>query len=75
MKANLEKRDPAENVARYYSMSVLPNLFGEWTLRRDWGRIGQGGQTKSDLFKSRLEAQCALKKLVDAKRKRAYVIV
>ncbi len=29
MKAYLERHDPAHNIARYYRMSVLPNLFGE----------------------------------------------
>ena len=48
MKAHLEKLDPAKNIARYYRMSVLPNLFGEWTLHREWGRIGRGGQTRMD---------------------------
>ena len=27
----LEKRDPRRNQARFYRMSVMPNLFGEWT--------------------------------------------
>ena len=31
-------------------MSVLSNLFGEWTLRREWGRIGRGSQVRMDLF-------------------------
>lgn len=73
MKAHLEKLDPAENIARYYRMSVLPNLFGEWTLRREWGRIGRRGQVRLDLFRSYTEAKVALKLLFDAKCKRGYV--
>lgn len=41
MQTYLEKRQPAKNMARFYRMAVLPNLFGEWTLYREWGRIGQ----------------------------------
>lgn len=74
MKARLEKCDPTKNVARYYQMSVLPNLFGEWTLRREWGRIGRGGQMRLDLFRSLLEAEDALKSLTHAKEKHDYQI-
>ncbi len=75
MKAHLEKLDPAKNIARYYRMSVLPNLFGEWTLRREWGRIGRSGQVRMDLFRSQVEAESALETLTDAKQKRDYVKV
>jgi len=27
-------------------MQVLPNLFGAWTLYREWGRIGQSGKVR-----------------------------
>jgi predicted DNA-binding WGR domain protein len=47
MQSYLEKHDPAKNQARFYNMVILPNLFGEWTLYREWGRIGQGGQRHS----------------------------
>lgn len=72
MKAHLEKHDPSQNIARYYRMSVLPNLFGEWTLHREWGRTGRGGQTRMDLFQSQDEAEQGLLKIEAAKRKRAY---
>lgn len=73
MNAHLEKHDLEKNIARYYRMSVLLNLFGEWTLRREWGRIGRGGQVRMDLFRSQVEAENALERLTDAKRKRDYV--
>lgn len=44
MQTYLEKRMSAKNVARFYRIMVLPNLFGEWTLYREWGRIGKGGK-------------------------------
>lgn len=75
MKAHLERHDPSQNIARYYRMSVLPNLFGEWTLRREWGRIGRCGQVRMDLFRSQVEAESALETLADAKQKRDYVKV
>ena len=68
----LEKRDSAKNLARFYSLRVLPNLFGEWSLQREWGRIGQAGQVRSLHFPSQEEATCAFLKLEAAKRRRGY---
>ena len=72
MEAYLEKHDPERNQARYYRMLVLPNLFGEWTLQREWGRIGQGCRVRLDLFRSEAEAERALSRLGGAKQRRAY---
>ena len=72
MEIHLEKHDPDRNVARYYRMSVHPNLFGEWTLLREWGRIGQGGRVRLDLFRSKAEAERALSGLEGVKQRRAY---
>ncbi len=68
----LKKRDPSKNQARFYRMAVLPNLFGEWTLERQWGRIGQGGQTRMDWYARAGEAETALLALEAAKRRRGY---
>jgi len=72
MQTYLEKRQPANNVARFYRMSVMPNLFGEWTLYREWGRIGQGGQVRMDWFSDEGQAVAALITLEAAKRQRGY---
>ncbi|QKS11345.1 WGR domain-containing protein (plasmid) [Pseudosulfitobacter pseudonitzschiae] len=47
-------------MARFYRMAVMPNLFGEWTLYREWGRIGQGGQVRMDWFEDENQAVAAL---------------
>ena len=72
MQTYLEKRQPTNNVARFYRMSVMPNLFGEWTLYREWGRIGQGGQVRMDWFDSEDQAIGALIELETVKRRRGY---
>lgn len=38
---------------RYYRMDVQPDLFGQWCLMREWGRIGSTGQTRSFPFPTR----------------------
>jgi hypothetical protein len=40
----------------YYLLAVQPNLFGTWSLIREWGRIGHPSQMKIDLCDSREEA-------------------
>ncbi len=72
MQTYLEKRDPATNQARYYRMQVLPNLFGAWTLYREWGRIGQSGKVLMEWFDSEDLAVGALIMLEAAKRRRGY---
>ena len=60
MQTYLEKRQPAQKMARFYRMAIMPNLFGEWTLYREWGRIGQGGRVRMDWFADENQAVVAL---------------
>jgi predicted DNA-binding WGR domain protein len=48
----LQKRNPERNQYRYYVLDVQPNLFGSWSLIREWGRIGRPGQVKIELCDS-----------------------
>jgi predicted DNA-binding WGR domain protein len=42
--------DPPNSVRRFYRMEIMPSLFGEWSLIREWGRIGQAGPVQVDWF-------------------------
>jgi predicted DNA-binding WGR domain protein len=42
----LYRTDPARNLWRFYHLDVQPDLFGAWCFVREWGRIGQAGQTR-----------------------------
>jgi len=66
MQTYLKKRQPAKNMSRFYRMEVLPNQFGEWTLYREWGRIGQGGQVRMDWFADEDQALWADPYLIEA---------
>ena len=72
MQTYLEKQQAAKNVFRYYRMEVSVNLFGEWTLHREWGRIGRGGRNRMDWFASKDQAEAALISQETLKRKRGY---
>jgi predicted DNA-binding WGR domain protein len=42
----LERVDSAQNIARYYVVSIEPALFAKHTLIRRWGRIGCSGRER-----------------------------
>ena len=72
MHSYLEKHDSAKNQTRFYKLALLPNLFSEWTLYHEWGRIRQGGKVRIEWFVSEDEAKAALIALEVAKRRRGY---
>jgi predicted DNA-binding WGR domain protein len=69
----LTKIDPSRNMARFYVLDVQPNLFGEWALCKEWGRIGRPGRRKHITFVSETEARAALAVVLPRRRKRGYV--
>jgi predicted DNA-binding WGR domain protein len=46
----VQRIDTTKNMARFYAMSIEPDLFGGSALVRRWGRIGTRGQERIDLF-------------------------
>ncbi|MGO6944780.1 WGR domain-containing protein, partial [Rhizobium johnstonii] len=52
----IERIDPSKNMARFYALSIEPNLFGGTSLVRSWGRIGSRGQQKIHVFDSEVKA-------------------
>ena len=68
----LEKRIPARNQKRFYTITVTPTLFGSWTLVREWGRIGQPGTVRETEFETEGEAWAAGAQVRQRKEKRGY---
>ena len=69
---HLHRIDAARNMARYYSMTVQPTLFGEWSLLREWGRIGCAGRLVSTRYASESDAVIAMGRVLKAKQRRGY---
>jgi predicted DNA-binding WGR domain protein len=40
---HLARIDADKNMSRFYKLDVQPTLFGEWSLVKEWGRIGRPG--------------------------------
>lgn len=64
-RVQLRRVDEAQNMRRFYTLTLQPDLWGGCDLVREWGRIGQAGTVRRDAFPSPVEAQAAL----DAKRR------
>ena len=69
---DLIRIDASQNVHRFYRMEIMPGLFGEWSLVREWGRIGQSGQIRVDWFPSEAAAKDARFDIQMQKAKRGY---
>lgn len=68
----VERTNASRNMARYYAMSIEPNLFGDICLLRKWGRIGSKGQMMVHRFCREEEAVELFLDLLRQKRKRGY---
>lgn len=56
---DLRWHDAAGNSQRFYRMELLPGLFGDWSLVREWGRPGRPGQLRVDWFDDEAAAKDA----------------
>lgn len=68
----VERKDASKNMARFYAMSIEPNLFGEACLTRRWGRIGTSGQMKIHHFEKEQDAVDLFLDLLSQKLRRGY---
>lgn len=68
--AYFKKIDPARNQMRFYAVTVGPNLFRQWAMIREWGRIGQAGTIRQTWFES--EALSAGARAARKKERRGY---
>jgi predicted DNA-binding WGR domain protein len=68
----LTRVDASQNMARYYRMTVHPTLFGEWSLVREWGRLGRGGQVRANAFLEEADALDAMMTLESSKVRKCY---
>jgi predicted DNA-binding WGR domain protein len=65
----LYRIDASKRMHRFYRLDVQPDLFGQWCLIREWGRIGTTGRERSIPFPTPGEAQAALDRQRRAKER------
>jgi predicted DNA-binding WGR domain protein len=69
---NLVRIDEGRNMARFYKLDVQPTLFGEWSLVREWGRIGRPGTVRVEVNLTRGVADIALISKWSKKQRLSY---
>jgi predicted DNA-binding WGR domain protein len=70
--ATLTNIDPSQNKHRFYILRVMQNLFGDWSLLREWGRVGSPGTVRCDSFESEQQALEAERRLLRTRQRHGY---
>ena len=68
----LKAIDPAENKARFYAMYIINDLWGGYSLVREYGRIGQPGRVLMNWHPKKNDATNSMNKISRLKQKRGY---
>jgi predicted DNA-binding WGR domain protein len=73
--AFLTRTDPARNINRFYVVEVMPSLFGDWTVMREWGRRGSPGTVRLSSYQRRNEADTAEQRTIKRRLQRGYTAI
>ncbi len=64
--------DPPKNKWRFYSVDIARNLFGDWSIMREWGRIGSPGRIAVESFATEEEARRAEQQIIRTRTRHGY---
>ncbi len=53
----LVSTDRTTNRHRFYTVQIVRTLFGEWSIMREWGRIGSPGTVRLESYGTESEAR------------------
>ncbi|TKV80090.1 WGR domain-containing protein [Bradyrhizobium elkanii] len=68
----LTRNHASKNMYCFYSLDVQPDLFGGFSLIREWGRIGRAGQVRMENFPTRGAADLAMVGHFGRKARKGY---
>jgi predicted DNA-binding WGR domain protein len=71
--AFLTHLEAAQNRCRFYVVTVVPELFGDWSVVREWGGIGSPGQVQERIFATEQAAREEERRTIRRRLKRGYV--
>ena len=71
----LSRTDPTRNIDRFYVVQVMPTLFGDWTVLREWGRRGYPGTVRLSSYQRRNDAETAEQRTIKRRLQRGYTAV
>jgi predicted DNA-binding WGR domain protein len=64
--------DPTKNRWRFYSVQIGRTLFGDWSLTREYGRIGSPGRVSLESFATEEEARRAEQQAIRLRVRHGY---
>ena len=68
----LTRTEPSRNIDRFYLVQVMPGLFGEWTVLREWGRRGSPGTVRLSSYARQDEAAIAERRTIKRRLQHGY---
>jgi predicted DNA-binding WGR domain protein len=71
----LERHDTKQNMHRFYQLFVTPGLFDDWSLVKEWGRVGSPGTVRKEWFDSEQAAAMAGQKIRNSKIQKGYRLI
>jgi predicted DNA-binding WGR domain protein len=72
--AFLTRTDPARNIDRLYVVEIMPTLFGEFALLREWGRRGSAGTVRLTSYERREAAEAAERRTIKRRLQHGYAL-
>jgi predicted DNA-binding WGR domain protein len=68
----LRRIEPQRNMNRFYALSLQPDLFGTFSVVKEWGRIGQPRTVRQEVYVDETAARAALVLRKQKKINRGY---
>ena len=68
----LTRNDTDKNMHRFYQMYITPTLLGDWSLIREWGRVGSPGTVRKNWFDTEEQAVNEGLRILKAKQTKGY---
>lgn len=75
MRIFLQTQPAAGEAPKYYQLVLEQDLFGGWSLIREWGQQGSRASVKREQFLELKGAQEALERARDAQLKRGFRVM
>lgn len=66
------RNDTAKHISRFYRVEISANLFQEFSVLREWGKIGSKGRQIIRLFPDLLSASKAADTVRETNLRRGY---
>ena len=68
----LTRNDTDKNMHRFYQMYITPTLLGDWSLIREWGRVGSPGTVRKNWFDTEEQAVNEGLRILKTKQTKGY---